>query len=338
MAYRKTVMVENLNGLGTAQLRTTFLALFRDQVDAVEVLPNTSKLNSLISDRLALLKKYENLVAKRHYFQEKSRYFLQHWEPSTGMTLSKSDQALSARHIKSASEDTRQVLEEGKTCETEKILDIYLNAIQVLSEEIEEEADAVKTRGNSLDVAFVKFKTSAARQVALSTRLFNGNKLSLSEAPDANDIIWENMYQSRTKMDYARYIFSTVLALGVLIVIPFGFVVSGENGNRKNGMTLRICRTIIAVCSYLAGRFARCCPPSPAFVNVELLSCFDWLNIDPNDLSSFEKSLIQGLVPPVMWLVFMSIAYFIIKLGATHIVKFRTYTAVNAFTFRNFYL
>ena len=125
MAYRKTVMVENLNGLGTAQLRTTFLALFRDQVDAVEVLPNTSKLNSLISDRLALLKKYENLVAKRHYFQEKSRYFLQHWEPSTGMTLSKSDQALSARHIKSASEDTSKSWKKGRPVRRRRYL-IYI--------------------------------------------------------------------------------------------------------------------------------------------------------------------------------------------------------------------
>ena len=190
---------------------------------------------------------------------------------------------------------------DGNNCETEKILEVYLNAIEVLNDEIEKEADAVESREKNLDVGFVKFKSAAARQVSISTRLFANGKPSLSAAPDANDIIWKNMYQSRTAMDYARWVFSAVLLLGVLIVVPFGFVVS-------------------------------------AFVNVELLSCFDWMNIDPNSLSSFEKSLIQGLVPPTLWLIFMSIVYFVIKLGAIHVVRFRTYTAVNAFTFRYFYL
>lgn len=300
MAYRKTVMVENLNGLGTDALRATFLALFRDQVDAVQVVPNTSKLDALIADRLALLKKYENLVARRQYFREKKRYFVQHWDPSTGIRISKSDQALSSRHIKKPSATTKHVLE-GDQCDTEKILEVYLNAIETLNREIDDEADCVKSSDENLDVAFVKFRTAAARQVSLSTRLFNGNKLSLNEAPEPNDIIWRNMYQSQIKLNVSRYIFSTILIAGVLIVIPFGFIVS-------------------------------------AFVNVELLACFEWLNIDPQNFTSLQKSLIQGLVPPLMWLVFMSIAYFVIKLGAIHVVKFRTYTAVNAFTFRYFYL
>lgn len=60
LAYRKTVLVENIKGYTRTTLRATFLALFRDQVDAVEIVPDTARLDALIADRLTLLKKVRN--------------------------------------------------------------------------------------------------------------------------------------------------------------------------------------------------------------------------------------------------------------------------------------
>jgi len=157
--------------------------------------------------------------------------------------------------------------------------------------------------GDFLDVGFVKFKSAAARQVSLSTVLFNGNKMLLKEAPEAKDIIWANFYQPTAKQNMANYLYSSILLGGLLVVIPFSVVVS-------------------------------------AFQNAETLDSVDWIGISAPDKNThpIQYSLFTGLLPPTLWIVFMSIAYGLIKVGAFFFIRFRTYTQVNAYTFKFFYL
>ena len=301
MAFRKTVLVERIGGASGTELKETFELLFPNQISAVYIVPETSKLDLLISERLAILKRFENLVAKRKYHDKRKRYFMETWDGKSVRINPKREPARFGRFMTSPSMGELSKSNNTTVCDTDKVLEIYLKAIDTLNREIEEQANTVEASPSPLDAAFVKFRSAPSRQICLSVTLFNGNRISISEAPEPSDIIWTNFGQTKMAVYRTKVLFSLVLYAGLLLVISFAFFVS-------------------------------------AFVNVEQLQCFEWIHITPPAPNTFARQLFTSLIPPIMWIIFMSLVYVLIKLGGRYLIRFRTFTAINAYTFKFFFL
>ncbi len=178
----------------------------------------------------------------------------------------------------------------------------YKEAISDLTALIDDSIQRTVESRITTDTAFLRFKSISSRQIAIANQLFNSPSLLVYPAPGADDLIWENMSQTKSKEIVARVGFAIIWTFGVLVVISFNVFVG-------------------------------------AFSNADKLQCDDWLSWVPSpEPGTLGYSLFTGLIPPVLWLSFMSLVFGMLGLTARRVIRFKSETQAETYVFSWFFL
>ena len=188
------------------------------------------------------------------------------------------------------------------TGEKRDAIDHHSQQVERLNTEIDEERARLskkngvpegEERDDSCGVAMVIFTSLRAKQAAVQCQLTNDiDKLNVFAAPDPRAVIWNNITTPLPQQKVLSIQAAAFWTVGILFwTVPIGFVASISN----------------------------------------LASILDTIGVDDVDQNSGWYGLVSGLLPVIALAVFMAILYMAIVGVATHFIKLKSKSEVDAY-------